>query len=130
VTEHCPAGLIESVDGLTTQQIGQLANHEMQSTAEYAVVLWTFDPEDAPRKESKIAIGFLIVSRGDIGDVPVGALIWSSEPANLKLTKSRDGGFDIHFSSSSNDCLPSVVTVRVQANGVVKASERVLGKLP
>src|SRR5262245_29289035 len=79
---------IEAVKSMTTQQVGQLADRQMESAGRYVVVLWPFDSESFPRRGSKRAVAFLLVAMGDIDEYPVGALVWTTEAVDLKLEKA------------------------------------------
>jgi hypothetical protein len=124
----CVAPSIEPVQSLTTQQVGQLATHQVQTSGQHSAVLWSFDEEDRPRRGAKIALGFLLVSTGDIGSQPVGALIWTDRSARAVLKGASDG-FVIEFANTDRKCADVISAIHVRVDGTVVADDRPLGRL-
>ena len=120
---------IEPVESLTVQQIGQFASTLVQSAGQYTVVLRMFDPEDRPSRGDMQAAGFLLVGRGDIGEVPVGALIWSSGPIVLQLETVPTGDFRIMGGRFDDVCTPVGLKVGVHADGMVFVDQQEIGKV-
>lgn len=125
----CANFKMEPVESLTVQQIGQLANPLVKSAGQYTLVLRVFDPEDRPHRGDMQAAAFLLVGTGDIGEIPVGALIWSTEAVELKLETLSTGGFKITGARFDQSCSPATLAIRVIADGNVMSGEQKLGRV-
>jgi hypothetical protein len=76
----------------------------------------------------------LMVALGDIGETPVGALIWTSKTVELAVEKLSTGkappeGFRIIARRYDENCSAATVEVHVLADGTVLAGQQPLGKL-
>jgi hypothetical protein len=127
--EACVPPSIEPVNELTTQQVGQLAAHQAQSSGQYGAVLWSFDDEDHPQRGTEIAIAFLLVSTGDIGSKPVGALIWANKAVGAVLKAGALNEFVVEFASPDERCAGTRAAIRLQPDGTVMADKRRLGQV-
>jgi hypothetical protein len=125
----CTVVEVEPVRGLTVQQVGQLATQQLQTNAQHTALLWSFDVEDRPKKRSMMAVAFLLISTGDIGGQPIGALIWSSESTGAKLVKDTHGGFEIILGDATQGCSKTTVSIGVSDNGTVVADKKSLGQV-
>jgi hypothetical protein len=125
----CVTPSIEPVQALTTHQVGQLASHQMQSSGQHSAVLWSFDEEDLPRQGKKVALAFLLVSTGDIGGEPVGALIWTDRSLRAVLKPGTPNEFVVEFVDADRKCTETSTVIRVQADGTVMANSQRLGQL-
>lgn len=125
----CANFMIQSVESLTVQEIGQLADPLVQSAGQYTAVLRVFDPENRPHRRDMQAAAFLLVGKGDIGEVPVGALIWSTGPVALKLEALPTRGFKIIGERDGEPCSPMALEIQIVADGTVLADKQELGKV-
>ena len=125
----CESVVVEPVRALSVQQVGQLASRQTQSNSAYTALLWSFDVEDRPRRQGMTSIGFLLVSTGDLGAQPVGALIWVSKLVNAQLQKNTEDGFNIVVGDAGATCSQSIVSIHVLADGTVLADSKNLGKV-
>jgi hypothetical protein len=126
---ECAVPTFEPVQTLTTQQVGQLANHQVQSSGQHSVLLWSFDEEDRPARGAKVALAFLLVSTGDIGGAPVGALIWADGSLRALLKVGARNDLAIEFVDLHRKCANTSAAIRVQADGTVMAGGQRLGQL-
>lgn len=75
------------------------------------------------------AVALLIVATGDLGEQPVGALIWSTGAAELRLENLPRDGFRIVAGKAEENCASSIFEIHVLADGRVRANQQVIGKL-
>ena len=128
--QPCKSILVEPTRALTVQQIGQLADRKVSSAARFTVMLWRFDVEDRPRKGDLRGVAFILVTNGDLGGRPVGAVIWAAEPesADFQVESDRDV-VRISVRTARGTCTQTPVSIRVAADGVVSADSIVLGRM-
>ncbi len=128
--QPCKSVLVEPTRALTVQQIGQLADRTVSSASRFTVMLWSFDVEDRPRKGGLRGVAFVLVTNGDLGAKPVGAVIWAAEPegADFQTESDRDV-VRISVRTARSTCTQTPVSIRVATDGVVSADAVVLGKI-
>lgn len=119
----------ETVKSLSIRQISQFATEQAEHDDRHALVLRSFDSEDRPWRDSWQAGALLMVATGDLGETPVGALIWTTELVELRAEKLPAEGFRIIAKRYDETCSPVTVEVHVLADGTVRADRQRLGEL-
>ena len=129
VAGACGVVAVEPVRALSVQRIGQLASHQVQATSDYTVLLWSFDVEGRPTRGSMRAVAFVLVSRGDLGDVPVGAIIWTDSPGPTTVQAYNGAGFPIVIGDDGASCVAPKILFSIGTDGTVSVGSKRLGQI-
>lgn len=125
----CARYVVQPIQHLSVTQVGRLAEKQIQSTSEATAILWRFDVEDRSMKNGLSAAAFFLVTTGDIGAKPVGAIIWANSSADASLENDSAKGFKIAIDSSTEGCTPVMVPVRIMRDSSVVVGKTKLGRI-
>lgn len=120
---------VQPIQHLSVTQVSRLAEKQIQSTSEVTAILWRFDVEDRSIKNGLSAAAFLLVTTGDIGAKPVGAIIWANGNADASLGNDSAKGFEIAIDSSTDGCTSVMIPVRILRDSSVVVGKTKLGRI-
>ena len=89
---ECDQFLFEKIDAISLRDFGRLDKSETATGPAGSIRYWTFDEEDNPERVGWKIVGLVIARVGDLGETPIGGLLWSRSPAHLSAgaKKSSD----------------------------------------
>lgn len=74
----CQVVKFEARKNISIKELGELASPQSVDGAVGTIVFYPFDDEDRPEARGLEEVGVLVVSRGTLGETPLGGVVWSS----------------------------------------------------
>ena len=131
--EACDYFRFETKTSLSIQDIGRLSFGRTYSAGVGSILYWPFDVEDHAVKGDYDAAGLVIARQGDLGEIPIGGVLWARGPVSSPTQRRADNSNDMVVTFTPSVQIPGCETaefiITLKSDGSVYTNDQKIGNV-